>query len=44
MLTDYEREVAITLVEALCEYGLTENLAQHGKHSVREWFYGFCCF
>lgn len=39
MLTDYEREVAITLVEALCEYGLTENLAQHGKHSVREWFY-----
>ena len=32
MLTDYKREVAITLVKALCEYGLTENLAQYGEH------------
>lgn len=33
MLTDYEREVATTLVKALCEYGLTENLAQYGERS-----------
>ena len=39
MLTDYEREVAITMVEALCEYGLTENLAQYGEHCTEEWFY-----
>ena len=38
MLTDYEREVAITLVKSLCEYGLTENLAQYGKHSTENWF------
>ena len=39
MLTDYEREVAITLVEALCEYGLTENLAQYGEHGTENWFW-----
>lgn len=39
MLTDYEREVAITLVNALCEYGLTENLAQYGEHCTEDWFY-----
>lgn len=39
MLTDYEREVAITLVEALCEYGLTENLAQYGKRGTENWFW-----
>ena len=38
MLTDYEREVAITLVKALCEYGLTENLAQYGEHGTENWF------
>lgn len=38
MLTDYEREVAITLVKALCEYGLTENLAQYGEHCIANWF------
>ena len=38
MLTDYEREVAITLIEALCEYGLTEHLAQYGAHSTENWF------
>ena len=38
MLTDYEREVAITLVNTLCEYGLTENLAQYGEHSAENWF------
>ena len=38
MLTDYEREVANTLVEALCEYGLTENLAQDGECSTKNWF------
>lgn len=39
MLTDYEREVATTLVEALCEYGLTENLAQYGEHGTENWFW-----
>ena len=39
MLTDYEREVAVTLVEALCEYGLTENLAQYGEHGTEDWFW-----
>lgn len=39
MLTDYEREIAITLVEALCEYGLTDNLAQYGKHCTTDWFW-----
>ena len=38
MLTDYEREVAITLVEALCEYGLTDHLAQYGEHGTENWF------
>lgn len=38
MLTDYDREVATTLVEALCEYGLTENLAQYGEHGTENWF------
>ena len=39
MLTDYEREVAITLVKTLCEYGLTENLAQYGEHNTENWFW-----
>lgn len=39
MLTDYEREVAITLVKALCEYGLTKNLAQYGEHGTENWFW-----
>ena len=39
MLTNYEREVAITLVEALVEYGLTEHLAQYGKHGTENWFW-----
>ena len=38
MLTDYEREVAICLVEALCEYGLTDHLAQYGEHGTENWF------
>ena len=49
MLTDYEREVAIVLVEALCEYGLADNLAQYGEHCTENWFWhnglgkmGFC--
>ena len=32
MLTNYEHEVATTLVEALVEYGLTDHLAQYGEH------------
>jgi hypothetical protein len=39
MLTDYEREVATTLVEALCEYGLTENLEQYGERGAENWFW-----
>lgn len=39
MLTDYEREVAICLVEALCEYGLTDHLAQYGEHGTENWFF-----
>ena len=39
MLTDYEREVAITLVKALCEYGLAENLAEYGEHGTENWFW-----
>lgn len=38
MLTDYEREVAITLVEALVEYGLTGHLSQYGEHGTENWF------
>ena len=38
MLADYEREVATTLVEALCEYGLTDHLAQYGEHGTENWF------
>ena len=38
-MTDYEREVAICLVEALCEYGLTDHLAQYGEHSTENWFF-----
>ena len=37
-MTDYEREVAICLVEALCEYSLTNYLAQYGEHSTENWF------
>jgi hypothetical protein len=38
MLSNYEREVATTLVQALVEYGLTENLAQYGEHGTESWF------
>ena len=38
MLSNYEREVATTLVQALIEYGLTENLAQYGEHGTENWF------
>lgn len=38
MLTSYEREVAITLVEALVEYGLTAHLAQYGEYGTENWF------
>lgn len=42
MLTNYEREVATTLVEALVEYGLNEHLAQYGEHSTEDWFVDEC--
>lgn len=38
MLTNYEREVATTLVEALVEYGLVNHLAPYGKNDTEEWF------
>lgn len=38
-MTDYKREVAICLVEALCEYGLTDHLAQYGEHGTENWFF-----
>ena len=38
MLSNYEREVATTLIQALVEYGLTENLAQYGEHGTESWF------
>ena len=39
MLSIQDREIAITIVEALCEYGLTENLAQYGEHCATDWFW-----
>ena len=38
MVTNYEREVATALVEALVEYGLIENLASYGEHNTQNWF------
>ena len=38
MLTCIEREIAISLVEALVEYGLNEHLAQYGKKGIENWF------
>ena len=38
MLSNYERSIAITLVEALVEYGLTEHLEQYGEYSTRDWY------
>lgn len=38
MLSNYEREVATALVEALVEYGLTDHLSQYGEDSVSDWF------
>lgn len=42
MLTNYEYEVATTLVEALVEYGLTDHLAQYGEHGTENWFCEEC--
>ena len=39
MLSIQDREIAITIVKALVEYGLTDNLAQYGKHCTEEWFW-----
>ena len=38
MLTNYEREVAITLIEALIDYGMNEYLESYGEHSLRDWY------
>lgn len=37
-LTNREREIATSIVEALVEYGLNEHLAQYGEHSAKDWF------
>ena len=39
MLSALEREIATTLVEALVEYGLNENLMHYGAHGAENWFY-----
>ena len=39
MLSIQDREIAITIVDALVEYGLTDNLAQYGEHCSEDWFY-----
>ena len=38
MLTCIEREIAISLVEALVEYGINDHLAQYGKRCIEDWF------
>ena len=38
MLTNYEREVAIALIEALVDYGMNEYLESYGKRSLRDWY------
>jgi hypothetical protein len=49
MISNYERGIAIVLVEALVEYGLNEHLQQYGEFGAENWFYemglreaGFC--
>lgn len=37
-LSAVEREIAITLVEALVEYGLNDHLAQYGDKGTERWF------
>lgn len=39
MLSIQDREIAITIVNALVEYGLTDNLAQYGEHCTEDWFW-----
>lgn len=39
MLSIQEREIAITIINALVEYGLTDHLAQYGEHCTEDWFY-----
>ena len=38
MMTSIEYEIAISLVEALVEYGLNEHLAQYGEKGIENWF------
>lgn len=39
MLSIQDREIAITIVNALVEYGLTDHLAQCGEHGTENWFF-----
>ena len=39
MLSIQDREIAITIVNALVEYGLTDHLAQYGEHCTEDWFF-----
>ena len=38
MLTYNEREIAISIVEALVEYGITDHLVQYGQNGIENWF------
>ena len=38
MLTEYEREIAMVVVEALVDYGMGEHLDSYGEHSLRDWY------
>ena len=38
MLTSYEREAAIALIEALVDYGMNEHLDSYGKKCLRDWY------
>ena len=39
MLSIQDREIAITIVKALVEYGLTDNLAHYGEFGAENWFW-----
>ena len=38
MLTSYEREAAIALIEALVDYGMNDCLESYGERSLRDWY------
>ena len=38
MLTKYEHEIAVVLIDALLDYGLSGNLEEYGKHGAKSWY------